>query len=303
MPHLTLLILYHHGSHSASFAFLSLLFPFWLAAPSAASAQRPELTPKNAVTGIQSYALPSSCQSGPTTVRVILPAPLTAEKRYPVLYILPVEPEGSFRYGDGLDEARKLDLANKHQVICVAPSFKIVPWYGNHASDPKLRQEDFVVKSLVPDVDRRYPTVANAEHRWLLGFSKSGWGACVLLLRHPAVFGYAATWDAPFLLNGENHGKEWGPIGIKDVFGTKETFLAVLPPTLLAGAGEVLKHRGRIVLAVGPDWKSQVIGMHELLEQNRIPHAYLPDLMVKHRWDTGWLGPVADQLVDLATAP
>jgi hypothetical protein len=64
-----------------------------------------------------------------------------------------------------------------------------------------------------------------------------------------------------------------------------------------------LKQRRRLVLGVGVDWKSHVVGMHELLDQRRIPHAYLPELLVKHRWDTGWLGPVADQLVDLATTP
>jgi hypothetical protein len=292
------------GSRFVTFSSLSLLLTAWPASPSSASAQVTSEPPqKDATTGIQSYALPSPYQSGPTVVRVILPEPLIAGKRYPVLYVLPVEPEGGFRFGDGLEEGRKLNLANKHQVICVAPSFKVVPWYGNHATDPKVRQEDFVLKSLVPDVDQRFPTVADSEHRWLLGFSKSGWGASVLLMRHPTVFGYAATWDAPFLLNGENHGKEWGPIGIKDVFGTKETFLAVLPPTLLADHANALKQRRRLVLGVGVDWKSHVVGMHELLDQRRIPHAYLPELLVKHRWDTGWLGPVADQLVDLATAP
>lgn len=291
------------GSRAVTFSSLCLFLAAWLASPSAVSGQTTaEPAQKDASTGIWSYALSSEFQSGPTQVRVILPEPLATGKRYPVLYILPVEPEGSFHYGDGLEEARKLNLANKHQVICVAPSFKVVPWYGNHPTDPKVRQEDFVVKALVPDIDRRSPTLADPEHRWLLGFSKSGWGACVLLLRHPAVFGYAATWDAPFLLNGENHGKEWGPIGIKDVFGTKETFLVVLPPTLLAGQADALRPRSRLVVGVGVDWKSHGVGMHELLEQKRIPHAYLPELLVQHRWDTGWLGPVADQLVDLATA-
>lgn len=292
------------AARSATSASFSLLLAVWLAPPAVATAQgAPEPARKDATTGIWSHALPSAFQSGPTTVRALLPEPLVSGKRYPVLYILPVEPEGSYRYGDGLDEARRLNLPYKHQVICVAPSFKVVPWYGNHATDARVRQEDFVVQSLVPDIDRRYPTLADAENRWLLGFSKSGWGACVLLLRHPAVFGYAATWDAPFLLNGENHGKEWGPIGIKDVFGTKETFQAALPARLVEGMTLASNHRSRLVLGVGQDWKSHVVGMHELLAQRRIPHAYLPELLVKHRWDTGWLGPVADQLVDLATAP
>lgn len=292
------------GSRFVTFSSLGLLLAAWFTSPSAASAQvTSEPAQKDATTGIWSYALPSEFQSGPTAVRVLLPTSMTAGKRYPVLYILPVEPEGSFRYGDGLEEARKLNLPNQYQIICVAPSFKVVPWYGNHATDPEVQQEDFVVKSLVPDIDRRYPTLPASEQRWLLGFSKSGWGASVLLMRHPTVFGYAATWDAPFLLNGENHGKEWGPIGIKNVFGTKETFQAVLPPRLIESLPATSKDRARLVLGVGPDWKSHVVGMHELLDQHRIPHRYLPDFQVKHRWDTGWLGPVAEHLVGLAAVP
>ena len=38
----------------------------------------------------------------------------------------------------------------------------------------------------------------------MLGFSKSGWGACTLLLRNKELFGYAAAWDVPFMLNGKN---------------------------------------------------------------------------------------------------
>ena len=54
--------------------------------------------------------------------------------------------------------------------------------------------------------------------RLLLGFSKSGWGAFSLLLRHPDVFGRAAAWDAPLMMNKP------GPYGSGDIFGTPENF-------------------------------------------------------------------------------
>ena len=257
---------------------------------------------RDPATGIWRYELASEFQSGPTAVEVLLPDVMAEGKRYPVLYILPVEPEGKTVYGSGLLEAKKADAANRFQIICVAPSFKVVPWYGNHATDPRIRQEDFMVKTLVTEIDQRFPTKADKESRWLLGFSKSGWGACTLWLQHPEVFGYAGTWDAPFLLNGDNHGKEWGPIGIKSVFGTKETFQACLPTRLVVANAATLRDRPRMVLGVGKDWKAHGEGMHALLDQSKIPHGYRPDLLVVHRWDTGWFGPVLEDLVKMALA-
>ena len=67
-----------------------------------------------------------------------------------------------------------------------------------------------------------------------IGFSKSGWGAFSLLLRHPEVFGRAAAWDAPLMLEQPNR------YGMGAVFGSQENFLnltflcfAFANPTLL----------------------------------------------------------------------
>jgi len=50
-----------------------------------------------------------------------------------------------------------------------------------------------------------------------------------LLLRRPEIFGYAAAWGAPFLLDGKNSGGDWEPMGISKVMGTKETMPHFLP--------------------------------------------------------------------------
>ncbi len=257
----------------------------------------------NAERGCWQHRLISVCQAGPTMVEVLQPSNLEPGRKYPVLYILPVEVQGEFRFGDGLAEARKLDLTNRLGVICVAPSFTSLPWYGNHATNPAIRQEEFMIRSLVPDIDRRYPTQADAEGRWLFGFSKSGWGAYTLLLRHPETFGYAAAWDAPLMLKGEDTGKGWGPLGIAAAFGARETFLQFLPTQLARENAGRLKARRRLVLGVGADWKSQVEQMHDYLDQLAIPHVYRPDLTVKHRWDTGWFEPMAEELAKAARVP
>lgn len=246
--------------------------------------------------GCWQATLLSGHQAAPVKVEIIPPKLMEPGKTYPVLHILPVEAGDGHRFGDGLMEARKAEVAEKYGVICVSPSFVEIPWYGNHATDPKIRQEDFMVKTLVPWIEETYPARREKEGRLLIGFSKSGWGAFTLLLRNPEVFGYAAAWDAPFLLDGE--GKDWGPMGIRANFGTKEAFLDFLPSEL---AGRLPSTGGpRLVLGPGIDWKKQSVGMHELLQKRKVPHVYREDLLLAHRWDSGWFAPMVKELMRLA---
>lgn len=244
--------------------------------------------------------LPSEFQSAPTRVEVLLPDQILPQKQYPVLYILPVEGPGHPQFGDGMLEAKKADLANKYGLICVYPSFTAAPWFGNHATNPKIRQEDFMLKTLVPWIEANYPARSGKEARWLIGFSKSGWGAFTLLLRNPDVFGYAAAWDVPFMLDGDNSGKDWGPMAMSNIFGSKETMQQFLPTRLAVEKAPLLKERCRLVLGVGAFWKAQSEQMHSLLEKNAIPHAYRPDLVLPHRWDSGWFSPMAEELEKIA---
>lgn len=52
--------------------------------------------------------------------------------------------------------------------------------------------EDYVIDELVPFVDARYRTLATASHRGVMGKSSGGYGAIVLGMRHPDVFGAVA---------------------------------------------------------------------------------------------------------------
>lgn len=152
-----------------------------------------------------------------------------------------------------------------------------------------------MVKSLIPHIEDLYPARRDKEARMLIGFSKSGWGAFTLLTRNPDVFGYAAAWDVPFLLDGS--GKDWGSMGIRSNFGTKEAFLDYLPLKLVERMAPAA--RPRLVLGPGIDWKDQSIGMHDLLQGKNVRHEYRGDLLLAHRWDTGWFAPIVEELVGL----
>src|SRR5262249_30394543 len=145
----------------------------------------------------------------------------------PVVYVLPVEARDGRRYGDGLAEVRRQDLHNRYGAIFVAPTFSHLPWYADHPTDREIRQESYFLKVVVPSVESRYPARTDLGGRLLLGFSKSGWGAFSLLLRHPDAFGRAAAWDAPLVMD------RMGRYGSGDIFGTPENFEAYRLTNLL----------------------------------------------------------------------
>ncbi len=60
-------------------------------------------------------------------------------------------------------------------------------------SEATGRYEDFVVSELVAHTDRRFRTLASPAHRGIVGKSSGGYGALVLAMRHPDVFGAAAS--------------------------------------------------------------------------------------------------------------
>src|SRR5262245_35211441 len=168
--------------------------------------------------GFLVHEVRSPYQAGTTQIRVLVPDRLEKEKRYPVVFVLPVEAGSESRFGDGLKEVHKRDLHNKHKAIFVAPTFSHLPWYADHPTKAEVRQESYLLKVVVPFVEKSYPVRAEAGGRLLLGFSKSGWGAYSLLLRHPDIFGKAAAWDAPLLMD------QPGPYDSGDIFGTQENF-------------------------------------------------------------------------------
>ena len=55
------------------------------------------------------------------------------------------------------------------------------------------RYEDHVVQELVPHVDRTWRTLQGPAHRGVMGKSSGGYGALVLAMRHPGVFGAVAS--------------------------------------------------------------------------------------------------------------
>jgi enterochelin esterase family protein len=75
-------------------------------------------------------------------------------------------------------------------IICVLPDcFTRLGGSQYLNSSATGRYEDYLVEELVPFVDANLQTLPSREHRGLTGKSSGGYGAMVLAMRHPGVFG------------------------------------------------------------------------------------------------------------------
>ena len=240
--------------------------------------------------GFRTCTVESPYQSGKTKLRVLLPDRLEKGRRYRVVYVLPVEARDGRRYGDGLAEIKKLDLHNKHELICACPTFSHLPWYADHPTDKRIRQESYLLRVVVPSVERTYPALPKPRGRLLLGFSKSGWGAWALLLRHPEVFGKAAAWDAP-LRQGRPDRFGMGPI-----FGPQVSFMEYHVPTLLLRQAAELRGAKRLALLGYGNFRGHHQSIHRQLAELKIPHEYRDGPKRRHHWAGGWVAEAVEFL-------
>jgi len=229
------------------------------------------------------HEVESPYQKGKTQIYVLTPDNMDDGKKYPVVYVLPVEPGNGTRWGNGLLEIKKLDLHNKLGLIFVMPTFSDWPWYCDHPTDPVLRQETYFLEVVVAFIEKTYPVVPGQPGRLLLGFSKSGWGAFALLLRHPDFFGRAAAWDAPLNMAAPNQ------FGMGPIFGTQANFEKYQISALLTNQAAKLKTSRRLAMIGYDSFRPHHQAIHEQMARLEIPHEYRDVRQGKHDWRSGWL--------------
>jgi hypothetical protein len=243
--------------------------------------------------GFSVYDVQSAYQSGATKMRVLYPYDLEPRRKYPVIYVLPVEVGLSTQYGDGLVEVKNRNLHNEYSAIFVQPTFSNLPWYADHPTNKLIRQESYLLKVVVPFVDRSLPVQAKPAGRLLLGFSKSGWGAYSLLLRNPHTFGKAAAWDAPLAM------LEVGRYGTAPIFATQANFVQYRIKNLLDAQSPVLKHAGaRLILTGYNNFRSDMQQIDQQMTTLGIPHEFRDGPYRAHTWSSGWVSEAVELLMD-----
>lgn len=249
------------------------------------------LFPAHANSTIVTKSISGPYQPEPVTVEVLTPDTMDVGRTYRVLYVLPVEPMNKTQYGAGLSEVAKANIANRYQVICVAPAFSATPWFADHPGDPALQQESHFIKTVLPWVEEHYPAERSRAGRLLLGFSKSGNGAVMLLLRHTELFDKAVAWDAPI---DKTRPDQFNMI---EVFGSEKHFQQYAIPVLVKQhAGKLKGDAPRIFLMSKRDGGHPMEGVHRQLRALGVPHGFEYTESIEHHWASGWV-PRAAELV------
>jgi hypothetical protein len=233
--------------------------------------------------GVFTHTVLSPYQEGETRIQVLLPERRDHSDLRRVVYLLPVEPHDGRAWGDAMAEILARDLHNQHQLIFAMPTFSHAPWYADHASDPQIRQESHFLKVVMPFVESTYPVRVDATGRLLLGFSKSGWGAYSLLLRHPDVFWKAAAWDAPLGQASPNK------YGMSAVFATQESLDRFSIWELLKARAALLAGEPRLALLGYGDFRGHHQATHYHMLKLGIPHEYQDGPRRDHHWQSGWV--------------
>ena len=186
-----------------------------------------------------------------------------------------------------MTEILKHDFHSQFGYTVVIPDFpEHMPWFVDHATDPKRRHESYMMNALVPFVDR----ILEMENpiRDLAGFSKSGFGSLSLLLRHPDIFHAASAWDTGGLL--KSYSLEANS-GLGEATGSKAQFERY---DLGTSIGENAAHfRGRKQIAISgysnDAFLERLHALRDLLERDKISYSYSELAHVPHRWYTGWM--------------
>ena len=120
--------------------------------------------------------------------RVILPSPIPAGQKFPVVYLLHGG-GGGFRDWSNYSDVAKFA---ERGLILVMPEGNS-SYYTNAAERPQDRYEDYIVKNLIADVEARFPVMTDRSSRAIVGVSMGGFGAINVALKHPEIFGFVAA--------------------------------------------------------------------------------------------------------------
>jgi putative tributyrin esterase len=124
--------------------------------------------------------------------RVILPSDYERSKeRYPVIYLL----HGLFGHYDNWTEKTALaQYAAQYQFIIVTPE-GADGWYTDSVTVTNDKYESYIVKELIPEIDARYRTLTDRDHRAIAGLSMGGYGSIKFGLKYPEMFSLVGSFS------------------------------------------------------------------------------------------------------------
>jgi len=119
--------------------------------------------------------------------RVVMPASIPTGVKFPAVYLLH---GGSGNFRDWTNYSDVAKFAERGLILVMPDGDE--SYYTNSADHPDQRYEDYIVKDLIADVEKRFPIASDRAHRAIAGLAMGGFGAVKLSLKHPELFSFAA---------------------------------------------------------------------------------------------------------------
>jgi S-formylglutathione hydrolase FrmB len=219
--------------------------------------------------------------------RVIVPSNYDgkSDRRYPVIYLL----HGlSGHFDNWTDKTKVRSYAADYNFIIVMPEGDD-GWYTDSVTVPNDKYETYIIKELIPEIDKKFRTLADREHRIIAGLSMGGYGSIKFGLKYSHLFSlvgsFSGAFDAP--MRTKKSGNNWPSIPI--VFGAEDS--KARPENnifdILRGFDQQkLASIPYIYFSCGTEDPFITINrdFDSLLIEKKVPHEFR-ELPGKHAWD------------------
>lgn len=112
-------------------------------------------------------------------------------KRYPVIYLL----HGlTGNFANWTDRTKLSEYLGSMNAIIVTPEGEN-GWYTDGATNANDKYESYIVKELIPEIDKKFRTIADRKNRVIAGLSMGGYGALKFGMKYPEMFSLAGSFS------------------------------------------------------------------------------------------------------------
>ncbi len=176
------------------FTQIALLLVVLVASSIAYAQGEPVLKPKSDVSNdTASLRFDSKEMGREMPYRVIFPARYKVDRdaRYPVIYLL----HGlTGNHTNWTDRTKLAEYSTFYKFIIITPEGEN-GWYTDGATNEKDKYESYIIKELIPEVDKRFRTITDRKNRAIAGLSMGGYGALKFGLKYPEMFSLAGSFS------------------------------------------------------------------------------------------------------------
>jgi S-formylglutathione hydrolase FrmB len=171
---------------------------------------------------VEAHQLNSKLMARELSYRAVLPKDYKTNPaaRYSVVYLL----HGLTGHFDNWTDKTKLaEFALGHDFIIITPEGNN-GWYTDSVSTANDKYESYIVQELIPEIDKKFRTIPDREHRAIAGLSMGGYGAIKFGLKYPDKFALVGSFSGALSAASFNE-KYAGSIGksVDAIFGPDDS--------------------------------------------------------------------------------